>query len=171
MSHHYILEHICLPCEVCTYVSSLYSQLNGFIATKEWRTNPFPIQWGGRGFHFEESVNLHTVSWARAKGNGKWFYQKSLTPTVVGAPLPNSQRLMLSEPHSVKCFADDLTIISQHEREHTAALLSLSEKCSDIDLQICPVKCVSVVLCQLYTLDPKLRRTVLFPLVECTQGI
>ena len=49
VSHHYIddiLEHICLPCEVRSYITSLYSELTGFIATKGWKTNTFPISRG-----------------------------------------------------------------------------------------------------------------------------
>jgi len=49
VSHTYIdniLEHISLPVEFRSYISSLYSELIGFIETKEWKTDPFPI---GRG--------------------------------------------------------------------------------------------------------------------------
>ena len=49
VSHHYIddiLEHIFLPCEFRSYTTCLYSELTGFIATKEWKTNTFPIRRG-----------------------------------------------------------------------------------------------------------------------------
>ena len=73
------------------------------------------------------------------------FFPKSSTPPVVGAPLSDSHKPTLSKPHCVKGFADNLTIISQCECEHASALLSGSEKYSDIDLQIRPDKCVSFV--------------------------
>ena len=89
-----------------------------------------------------KEVNLLNVSWLRVRGNG---FPKSSTAPAVGAPLSDSHKPTLSKPHCVKGFADDLTIISQCECEHASALLSGSEKCSDIDLQIHPDKCVSVV--------------------------
>ena len=42
-----ILEHISLPVEFHSYISSLYLELVGFIETKEWKTDPFPISRGG----------------------------------------------------------------------------------------------------------------------------
>ena len=50
--------------------------------------------------------------------------------------------------------------------DHASVLCTVSKKCSDIDLEIRPDKCVSVV----YN-GSKVRRLVLFPLGRATQGI
>ena len=52
VSHSYIddiLEHISLPVKFSSYMSSLYSEIVGFIETKEWKTALFQLA-GGRGF-------------------------------------------------------------------------------------------------------------------------
>ena len=84
----------------------------------------------------------------------------SSSPPVMAAstPIPKIQK---SNPHCVKGFADDLTIISQHEQEHASALHTVSNKCSDIDLEIRPDKCVSVV----YS-GSKIKKTCSFPIGE-----
>ncbi len=84
----------------------------------------------------EEAVNLLNASWVQAKGNGKWFFPISSTSPVVGASTPKIPKVK-----STLCerFADDLTIIYQHE--HASVLGTLSKKCSDIDLEIRPDKC------------------------------
>ena len=110
-----------------------------------------------RGY-LEEAVNLLNVSWVQAKGNGKWFFPISSTPPAVGASTPKSQK---SSPHCVKGFADDLTIISQYEQDHASVLRTVSKKCSDIDLEIRPDKCLSVV----YN-GSKVKKTYSFPIEE-----
>ena len=94
-----------------------------------------------RGSH-EEAVNLLNVSLVQAKGNGELFFPISSTPLAVGAYTQKSQKSSLQ---CVKSFADDLAIIPQLEHDHASVPRILSKKCSDIDLEICPDKCVSVV--------------------------
>ena len=75
----------------------------------------------------------------RVMGSGSFQFPQ---PPGCGASIPKYQN---SSPHCVKGFADDLAIVSQHEHDHASVLCTVSKKCSDIDLEIRPDKCVSVV--------------------------
>ena len=49
VSHTYIediLKLIKLPRELTNYISNLYSSITAYVSTKEWRTQPFPINKG-----------------------------------------------------------------------------------------------------------------------------
>ena len=50
-----------------------------------------------------------------------------------------------SESHSVKAYADDVTLFSTSKEAHQTVLVELDDTCSEIGLQICPDKCVSYV--------------------------
>ena len=86
----------------------------------------------------EEAVNLLTVSF-QAKGNWKWFFPISST-SGCGSLHPKIPKVK-----STLCERlCQMTSLSQHEHHHASVLCTFSKKCSDIDLEIRPDKCVSM---------------------------
>ena len=57
--------------------------------------------------------------------------------------------------HSVKRFADDLSVISSSIQDHKSALLEIDEKAADLDLTLRPDKCVSILFDGTKNIDPK----------------
>ena len=70
----------------------------------------------------------------------------------------SKSKLCLSSPHLVKSFADDLTVISSNIADHSAALLEIDKKATDLDLSLRPDKYVSqfyrMAIGWIQTLDP-----------------
>ena len=54
-------------------------------------------------------------------------------------------KTFLSRSHKTKAFADDLTIISSSIHSHQAVLDITTQRCMEIDLQIRPDKCTSIL--------------------------
>ena len=50
-----------------------------------------------------------------------------------------------SSSQSAKAFADDLSDFSSSPEDHLSLLLTIDDKCSDLDLTVKPEKCVSIV--------------------------
>ena len=82
-----------------------------------------------------ETVQLSSIKWAPAKGNGKWFLPPgSLIPSL---PIVEAS---YSKEHTVKGFADDLTILSRTPTDHQDVLTSIDYWCKEICLCIRPDK-------------------------------
>ena len=87
-----------------------------------------------------ETVQLSSIKWAPAKGNGKWFLPPgSLIPSL---PIVEAS---YSKKHKVKGFADDLTILSRTPTDHQDVLTSIDYRCKDICVCIRPDKCFSLI--------------------------
>ena len=91
-----------------------------------------------------EILNLHSINWSFARKSGRCFLPSGTAPPH--HPLKKVReaaqcpKLVKSELHSVKAYADDVTLFSTSKKAHQAALISLDEKCSYIGLQIRPDK-------------------------------
>ena len=84
-----------------------------------------------------EVIKLMKLKWKPAHGNDKWYRS---TNDITGTSTKTR-----SNPHKVKGFADDLTIISSSSTDHAQALKVISDSCRDLDLKLKPPKCVSLV--------------------------
>ena len=97
VSHSYIddiLEHISLPVKFSSYISSLYSELVGFIETKEWKTTLFQLAGGGGGGGFFQGDTCHLLfSW--------W----PLTPSSKALNVHHLVGSVYSIPHQLKGFS------------------------------------------------------------------
>ena len=54
----------------------------------------------------------------------------------------NKPKTYLSTPHSVKGYADDLTVISSNIEHHHLSLNIISQRASELDLTLKPEKCI-----------------------------
>ena len=89
-----------------------------------------------------ETLNLHSINWAFARKSGKCFLPAGTNPPHY--PLKKVReaaqrpKQVKSESHSVKAYADDVTLFSTSKEAHQTVLLELDDKCSEIGLQIHP---------------------------------
>ena len=82
-------------------------------------------------------------------------------PATIKTNWKASPKLITSTEHSVKGYADDVTLISNDLATHVSVLQAVDQKASDLDLSFKPQKCVSylfdgskrVYLCQRALLD------------------
>ena len=95
----------------------------------------------------EEDISLHTCQWRYASKRNRTFVPINDTlpkePTLKITP---KQKLSIGTEHKAKCFADDLTLISQTADEHQTSLTKLEGACNDLGLILKPSKCVSLTL-------------------------
>ena len=96
-----------------------------------------------------ERLNLNMAEWKHTRKG-----QKSYLPTTKNPPVfplkrirENSKEIKycLSSPHTVKGFADDLSVFSSKISDHQSLLTELSSYCQDLDLTLRPDKCISVI--------------------------
>jgi len=84
-----------------------------------------------------ENINLNDTEWAPAPGNGKWYLPLSITPS--------NGVTKLSVAHKVKGFADDISVFSSSASDYAVALRTIDSHCSDLDFNLKPAKCISLV--------------------------
>ena len=76
---------------------------------------------------------------------------KTISPSLQNSSSFSTQedakelKYCLSSPHTVKGFADDLSVFSSNISEHQSLLSDLSTYSQDLDLILRPDKCVSVI--------------------------
>ena len=103
-----------------------------------------------------EVLNLHSTYKERPKDLLPLSKAPPKFPLKKVREEASKPKLCLSSPHSVKGFADDLTVISSNIADHSAALLEIEKKAADLDLSLRPDKCVSVIY-DGNRIDPKSR--------------
>ena len=87
-----------------------------------------------------EEDSLLSIDWSHAKGNDKWF----LPPNTLS--LLSKPSSIVSKPHKVKGYADDLTIITSSCSDHQEVLSQINKRCSDVCLTIRRDKSFSLVI-------------------------
>ena len=96
-----------------------------------------------------EWVNQNTVEWKHTRKGQRLFLPLSRTPPVF--PLKKIRqdakelKYCLSSPHTVKGFADDLSVFSSNINEHQSLSFDFSTSSQDLDLTLRPDKCISVI--------------------------
>ena len=92
-----------------------------------------------------ELINLDQINWRYARKTARQFRPLTSTPPLFTPSKSSSLKLKTypSSKHKIKAFADDLTIISTSFEDHKNALVKIDSSCSDLDLHLCPDKCVS----------------------------
>ena len=97
--------------------------------------------------HASETLDLHSVRWEHTRKGTKAFLP--LSTMVPKFPLKRIReeakniKICSSAPHTVKGFADDITVISSSVSAHTSALQEIDQKASSLDLVLKVEKCVS----------------------------
>ena len=94
-----------------------------------------------------ETLDLHSVQWKFARKNSKAYLPLNVSPPDY--PLKKQReaaalkKFIWSEPHKIKAYADDLSFFSLLRQDHQEGLLTISQSCSDLGLEIRPDKCTS----------------------------
>ena len=90
-----------------------------------------------------EVVNFNSVDWKPCSKRARKFVPLSGNPSTTKANWKPCPKLVDSTEHSVKGYADDVTVISTNLDTHVYVLQTVDQKASDLDLSFKPVKCVS----------------------------
>ena len=95
-----------------------------------------------------ETVNLHSVKWESTRKGQKMYFPSNSKPPQF--PLKKireetAKPKFNSSSHSATAFADDLSVFSSSSEDHQSLLLTIDNKCSDLDSTLKPEKCVSIV--------------------------
>ena len=90
-----------------------------------------------------EIVNLNTVEWKPCSKRARKFVTLQDAPATTKINWKPSPKLVDSMEHSVKGYADDVTIISNDIDAHVSVLQTVDQRASDLDLSFKPAKCVS----------------------------
>ena len=94
-----------------------------------------------------ERVTLSSIRWTFAKSAK--IYRPTDSPPTAFIPAAHKKRETItrsSAEHKVKAFADDLTLISVDKQQHSWGLREIDECCKDLDLEVRPDKCVSLLI-------------------------
>ena len=95
-----------------------------------------------------ELLSLKSIRWCLTRKGGRHYLPlKASPPQYLLKKLREEARkvkFFQSYPHTVKAFADDLTVLSQRLVDHHEALLQVESCCSDLDLELQPDKCVTI---------------------------
>ena len=90
---------------------------------------------------------LKSTKWYLTRKGGRHYLPQDTPPPRY--PLKKLReeaskiKLYISHPHSIKGFADDLTVLSTTFCDHWLALEKIESCCSDLDLEFRPDKCVT----------------------------
>ena len=96
-----------------------------------------------------EILDLHSIPYELTRKGQKPYLPFSKPPSKF--PLTkireesSKSKLCSSNPHSVKGYTDDISVISNSIPDHKLALSEIDQKSSDLDLSLRPDKCVSMV--------------------------
>ena len=96
-----------------------------------------------------ERLNLNVVEWKHTRKGQRPFLPLSRAPPVF--PLKKIRqdakelKHCLSSPHTVKRFANDLSVFSSNISDHQSLLSDLSIYSQNLDLTLRPDKCISVI--------------------------
>ena len=96
-----------------------------------------------------EIISLKSTPWHFTRKSAKKFLPPEATPPKFPLKRVREQALqpksITSSSRKVKAFADDLTVISRSLSSHQKVLETTVIKCKDMDLQVRPDKCVSIL--------------------------
>ena len=93
-----------------------------------------------------EQVNLNAVEWKHTRKGQRPFLPLSRTPPLKKIRQHAKKfKYCLSSPHTVKGFADDLSVFSSNISEHQSLLSDLSTYSQDLDLTLRLDTCISVI--------------------------
>ena len=129
----YVLKLYHIPLEEIKYIRSLYSQLEGVVVTKKWRSNPF---------FFKNGI----------------FTGDTLSPIVFNTtfqPLIDSiRRKKESSGYNLsnrkvitKPFADDFELITANQKVHQRIQDEIQQRAATMGLVFKPAKCRSLSIC------------------------
>ena len=90
-----------------------------------------------------EIVELKKVEWKPCSKRARKFVPLHGNPVIGKSNWKQSPKFANSMKHSLKGYADDVTLISNDIDAHTLVLQTIDEKAADLDLFFKPVKCVS----------------------------
>ena len=90
-----------------------------------------------------EVVDLRKVEWKPCSKRARKYVSFQDTPAVRKTNWKQSPKFAPLLEHSLKGYADDVTLISTDLTIHTSVLQSINKKAADLDLSFKPVKCVS----------------------------
>jgi len=90
-----------------------------------------------------EIVDLREVDWKPCSKKAKKFVSLCDNPIVRKFAWKHSPKFAISQKHSLKGYADDVTLISNDVDAHTSVLQIIGEKAADLDLYFKPAKFVS----------------------------
>ena len=99
--------------------------------------------------HASETLDLKAIRWVHTRKGQKAYLPFSTIPPKF--PLKKIHRdakaikTCSSAPHTVKGFADDITVISPSISAHSSVLKIIDQNASSLDLHLKPEKCVSFV--------------------------
>ena len=97
-----------------------------------------------------ELLSLKSTRWCLTRSGGRHY----LPPTTSNPKCPlknlreeaNKTKFHHSIPHTVKAFADDLTVLSKKLGNHHEALAEIEPYCTELDLELRPDKCVPLAI-------------------------
>ena len=96
-----------------------------------------------------ETLDLPSTQWKLTRKGQKPYLPLQTTPP--NFPLKKIRteaakvKTCTSASHTVKGFADDLTVLSSSAQDHVLALSEIDKKCTDLDLILRPDKCVTII--------------------------
>lgn len=80
-----------------------------------------------------------------ARRKGRKIFPICSYPPTIKSKKSWTPKFTLSAPHKAKAYADDLSIISGSFEEHMETVQTIDQLSREIDLIICPDKCVTLV--------------------------
>jgi len=89
-----------------------------------------------------ETVELNEAQWLPCSKRAR-KYGPQTEPVVSKLKKKPSLKVVNSVEHSVKGYADDVTLISSNFDAHVTVFKSVDQRAGDLDLGFKPVKCVS----------------------------
>ena len=95
------------------------------------------------GLEVSEVVTLHEVEWKPCSKRARKFVPLDGKPVFTKANWKPSLKFADSMDHSLKGYADDVTLICDDFDTHKSVLQHIDSKASDLDLSFKPAKCVS----------------------------
>ena len=90
-----------------------------------------------------ETIDLNKAQWLPCSKRARKYVPLHTEPVVSKVKRKPSLKVVNSAEHSVKGYADDVTLISSDFDAHVTVLQSVDQRAGDLDLCFKPVKCVS----------------------------
>ena len=133
----YVFQYYNIPQTIITYITNLYTKLQGTVETKEWKSNTFKFQCGAfQGDPFSGKnllVTFNPIIQFIKKQEASQGYKIKLKD--------NSVNSVITTP-----FADDFNIISKNKDLHQKLVLNVEKKIRSMGLILKPPKCRALTI-------------------------
>ena len=128
----HVFEHYRFPKEIITYITSLYTKLEGTVETHEWTSDTFKFNRGAfQGDPFSGAIFLVTfnpiINYIK-KQEANQGYEIKLKSKIA--------KNVITTP-----FADDFNIISKNMKMHQKLVIDVERKLKSMGLVLKPQKC------------------------------